>query len=656
MQFALEPREERLVIIEINPRVSRSSALASKATGYPIAKVATKLALGYRLDELKNEVTKTTSALFEPTLDYVIVKIPQWNFEKFPGSDRSLGLQMKSVGEVMGIGRNFQEALLKAYDSLEVPLKKVLYEESAVAPQEVVNQLRNPSWDRSFYLFHAFRMGMSVEGVHVHTQIDPWFLSQWEELVHMEQALKSYDIDSLPIALLKKAKGRGFSDPHLAHLLHSDAAALSTLRKAHGVVGDYKMIDTCAAEFPSKTPYYYSTSFFSVENESQALGEKKMLIIGSGPNRIGQGLEFDYCCVHGVLAAQACGYQTLMVNCNPETVSTDFDIPDKLYFEPTRWEYVQRVIDLEKPEGAILQLGGQTALKLARAVHDYGVKIVGTSFPDMDRAEDRAHFSELLREHKIPYPAYGVVSDATQARLLAEDLGFPLLVRPSYVLGGENMKIVINKEELEEHLATLATRYSYGGSVIIDKFMEEATEAEVDVLCDGESIHIMGIVEHVEPAGIHSGDSHGVLPPCHLSEPVLEKIREYTHVLAKALHVLGLVNIQFVIKNEEVYVIEANPRASRTVPFICKAHQLPYVQYAVKIMLGTHKLSTLEMRHHHKGYAIKEPVFSFDRFPRVNKELGPEMKSTGETLSFVRDASDEYLTAIYAKRKLYLSR
>lgn len=655
VQFAIHPEEEHLVIIEINPRVSRSSALAAKATGYPIAKVASKLALGYRLDALKNEVTKTTTAFFEPSLDYVIVKIPKWNFEKFQGSHRGLGFQMKSVGEVMGIGRHFQEALLKALDSLEIPLKSLLYEEKKIPARSIIDKLSNPSWDRIFYLFHAFRLGMSVEGLHAYTKIDPWFLYQLESLVHIEDAIKQYRLETLPMDLLKTAKGRGFSDAHLAYHLDCKVEKLTALRKRYKMERDYKTIDTCAAEFPTQTSYYYSTAFCSLENESVPLNKKKLLIVGAGPNRIGQGLEFDYCCVHGVLAAQACGYQTLMVNCNPETVSTDFDISDRLYFEPVQWEYVQRIIDLERPTGVLLQLGGQTSLKLARQIHDYGVKIMGTSYPDMDKAEDRVRFSELLRTQGIAYPAYGVATNATEARSLAKTLGFPLLVRPSYVLGGENMKIVINEEELEEHLIKLANKEGYRGNVIIDKFMEKATEAEIDALCDGEDTHIMGMMEHVEPAGIHSGDSYAVLPPYHLSTQVMDKMRQYTHALARALHVVGLINVQFVIKDEKVYVIEANPRASRTMPFICKAHQVPYVQYAVKMMLGA-KVRDFVMTSQHKGYAIKEPVFSFDKFPNVNKELGPEMKSTGETISFIENAEDEYLTAIYAKRNLYLSR
>ena len=655
VQFALHPEEEdKLVVIEVNPRVSRSSALASKATGYPIAKVAAKLAVGYRLDELKNQITATTSALFEPALDYVVVKIPRWNFDKFPGADRRLGLQMKAVGEVMAIGSTFAEALHKACFSLEIRNSQLLIEENdRLRAEELLQKLESPSWDRIFLLFQAYALGVTQSTIARLTRIDPWFLQQIETLVLLRKEISAYDLKTLPLSLLRRAKTMGFTDAQLAVLLGCEEEAVYQYRLQKNISRSYRIVDTCAAEFAAQTPYYYST--FSSENESRPSRRKKVVIIGAGPNRIGQGLEFDYCCVHGVLAAKAAGYETLMINCNPETVSTDFDIADKLYFEPLHWEYVRDIVALEKPEGVIVQLGGQTALKLAQQLYENNTPILGTPYTSLDLAEDRGHFSDLLKAYKIPYPEYGVVKDAQSALDLAKKLGFPLLVRPSYVLGGQYMKIVINEDELESHVVGLL-RQMPGNRILVDHFLEGATEAEVDALCDGEDVHIMGIMQHIEPAGIHSGDSHAVLPPYNLSDLLLRKMEAYTSTIAKALKTRGLINIQFAIQKDKMYVIEANPRASRTVPFICKAHDVPYVQYAVDIMLGRKRVADMRFPKPPTGYAIKEPAFSFDKFPNVDKALGPEMKSTGESIYFIDDLMDEHFVKIYAERNLYLSR
>lgn len=654
VQFATDPATDKIIAIEINPRVSRSSALASKATGYPIAKIAAKLAIGYNLDELGNQITKTTSAFFEPSLDYVIVKIPRWNFDKFPGSDRHLGLQMKSVGEVMGIGRNFQEALQKACQSLEINRNGLGADGKDLKDQQtILDSLENPSWNRLFHVYDAFRLGISSSTIHKLTKIDKWFLHQIEELVTIEVEIEQFDLKTMPLPLLKKAKEMGYADRQIAHLLGCWESEVYKLRKENNINRVYKLVDTCAAEFEAQTPYYYST--YGTENESIPSNKKKIVILGSGPNRIGQGIEFDYSCVHGVLAAKECGYETIMINCNPETVSTDFDVADKLYFEPVFWEHIYSVIEHEKPEGVIVQFGGQTALKLAEKLEKYGIKIIGTSFDALDLAEDRGSFSRLLRELKIPYPEFGVAEDAEQALKLSKDLGFPLLVRPSYVLGGESMKIVINDKELEEHIVDIMKKIP-GNKVLLDHFLDGAIEAEADAICDGEDVYIIGIMQHIEPAGIHSGDSYAVLPPYNLGDLVLQQIEVYTRKIALALDTVGLLNVQFAIKDDKVYIIEANPRASRTVPFICKAYKEPYVNYATKIMLGEMKLKDIEFKPVKNGYAIKEPVFSFDKFPNVNKTLGPEMKSTGESIYFIDDLMDDYFMDIYSRRNLYLSK
>jgi len=655
VQFAVSPDNKDIIGIEINPRVSRSSALASKATGYPIAKVAAKLAVGYNLDELSNSITGTTSAFFEPALDYVIVKIPRWNFDKFKGSDRKLGLSMKSVGEVMGVGRNFQEALQKACQSLEIKRNGLGADGKELRDQDkILYSLANPSWNRLFHVYDAFKLGISFRTIQDLTKIDKWFLKQIEELIHIENQIEVFTINNIPRELMDLAKKKGYADRQIAHLLGClESEVFKKRYEEMGIKRVYKLVDTCAAEFEAKTPYYYST--FGEENESVTSNKKKVVVLGSGPNRVGQGIEFDYSCVHGVLAAKECGYETIMINCNPETVSTDFDISDKLYFEPVFWEHIYEIILHEKPLGVIVQLGGQTALKLAEKLDKYGIPIIGTSFEALDLAEDRGRFSNLLKENDVPYPEFGTIHNTDEALELCKTLGFPLLVRPSYVLGGQGMKIVINEKELEEHVVNVLKDIP-NNEILLDHFLEGAIEAEADAICDGKNVYIIGIMQHIEPAGIHSGDSYAVLPPYNLGDYVMRQIETYTHKIALALRTVGLINIQFAIKNDKVYVIEANPRASRTVPFICKAYQEPYVNYATKVMLGEKKVTDFEFKPVKKGYAIKEPVFSFHKFPNVNKELGPEMKSTGEAIYFIDDLMDDYFLKIYAERNLYLSR
>jgi len=655
VQFAVSPDEaEDIIAIEINPRVSRSSALASKATGYPIAKIAAKLALGYNLDELDNQITKSTSAFFEPTLDYVIVKIPRWNFDKFKGADRELGLQMKSVGEVMGIGRSFPEALQKACQSLEIGRNGLGADGKGVTNQnEILNSLEHPTWNRLFYIYDAIKLGIPFKTIHDKTKIDYWFLKQIEGMISYESEIERHTVESIPKDVLFTAKQMGYADRQIAHLLGCLESEVYTKRDALGINRVFKLVDTCAAEFPAKTPFYYST--FEEENESVVSDKPKILVLGSGPNRIGQGIEFDYCCVHGVLAAKECGYETIMINCNPETVSTDFDTADKLYFEPVFWEHIYDIIRHEKPVGVIVQLGGQTALKLAEKLTRYGIKIMGTSSEALDLAEDRGLFSRLLAEKEIPYPKFGIVESAEQALELASELNYPLLVRPSYVLGGQKMKIVINDADLEHHVVDIL-RAMPGNQILLDHFLENAIEAEADAICDGEDVHILGIMQHIEPAGIHSGDSYAVLPPYNLGDFIIAQIEDITKKLAVALNTKGLINIQFAIKNDTVYVIEANPRASRTVPFIAKAYREPYVNYATKVMLGDKKVKDFDFKPHKEGYAIKIPVFSFDKFPNVNKELGPEMKSTGEAIRFIPDLRDSYFRKVYSERNLYLSK
>lgn len=655
VQFSVDPATENIIAIEINPRVSRSSALASKATGYPIAKIAAKLAIGYNLDEIENQITKTTSAYFEPTLDYVIVKIPRWNFDKFKGANTELGLQMKSVGEVMAIGRTFIEALQKACQSLETNRLGLGADgRQSRNLEEIMHSLEHPSWDRLFHIKDAMSLGVPLESIRKITHIDKWFLVQILELVTMEAELKRYSLSNIPADFFISLKQKGYADAQIAWLLGNVTEdEVYDRRKQLGIHRVYKMVDTCAAEFPAKTPYYYST--FEDENESIVSEKKKIIVLGSGPNRIGQGIEFDYSCVHGLLAAKEAGYEAIMINCNPETVSTDFNMADKLYFEPVFWEHVREIIELEKPEGVIVQLGGQTALKMAEKLHERGIKIIGTSFDNMDIAEDRGRFSDLLKEMDIPYPLYGVAENAEEALEVAHKVGYPVLVRPSYVLGGQGMSIVINDEDLENAVVKLL-RNLPGNRVLIDHFLDRAEEAESDSICDGEDVHIIGLMEHIEPAGIHSGDSFAVLPPFNLPENVINDMTEYSKRIAKALNVRGLLNIQFAIKDNKVYVIEANPRASRTVPFIAKAYDVPYINIATKIMLGVNKLKDFTIVRKLEGYAIKEPVFSFDKFPEVEKQLGPEMKSTGEAIRFIRSLDDPYFRHLYKEKSMYLSK
>jgi carbamoyl-phosphate synthase large subunit len=669
VQFALNPDTEELIVVEINPRVSRSSALASKATGYPIAKIAAKLAIGYRLDELKNQITKTTSAFFEPTLDYVIVKIPRWNFDKFKGANDTLGFQMKSVGEVMGIGRSFTEAVQKACQSLENnAIGLGYYGKSLMKADELLEYIKIPKWDRIFRIKDAVMAGVSIKSIAKATGIDKWFLNEIQKICLLEKEIANYKLENLPTDLLQEAKVKGFSDEQIVRIMNDGTEdELYQKRKTLGITRVFKMVDTCAAEFEAKTPYFYSTFEATsispegegqcplIHNESLVTTKKKIIVLGSGPNRIGQGIEFDYCCVHGLLAVKEAGYEAIMINCNPETVSTDFDVADKLYFEPVYWEHVLEIIEHEKPEGVIVQLGGQTALKMAEKLHKKGIKIIGTSYDNMDIAEDRGRFSDLLKELDIPYPDYGTAYNVDEAIDVANKVGYPVLVRPSYVIGGQRMRIVINDDEVEKAVVSLL-KHIPGNKILIDHFLDRCQEAEVDAIYDGENIHIMGVMEHIEPAGIHSGDSNAVLPAFNLTPLVVTTMEHYALKIAKALNIKGLINIQFAIKDGNVHVIEANPRASRTTPFIAKAYQIPYLNYATKVMLGVNKVGDFTYNKKLTGFAIKEPVFSFNKFPGVNKELGPEMKSTGEAIRFIKDLRDPYFRQLYKDRSMYLSK
>ncbi len=669
VQFAINPQTEELIVVEINPRVSRSSALASKATGYPIAKIAAKLSIGYNLDELKNQVTQLTSAFFEPALDYVIVKIPRWNFDKFKGAKDTLGFQMKSVGEVMGIGRSFTEAVQKACQSLENEAVGLgYYGKSLMHADELIEYIKIPKWDRIFRIKDALMAGASIKRICESTKIDRWFIYQIQKICECEKEILKYDLLTLPVDILKQAKGLGFSDEQICRIMKDGTDdELYERRKAIGLTRVFKMVDTCSAEFESKTPYFYSTFEAPVNspeervqakivvNESLVSTKKKIIVLGSGPNRIGQGIEFDYCCVHGLLAIKECGYEAIMINCNPETVSTDFDIADKLYFEPVFWEHLWEIIEHEKPEGVIVQLGGQTALKLARRLHAKGIKIIGTSFDNMDIAEDRGRFSDMLKSLDIPYPKYGTAYNTDEAIEVARQVGYPVLIRPSYVLGGQRMRIVLNDDELEKGVLSLI-KHLPGNKILIDNFLDRCQEAEIDAIFDGEEFHVMGVMEHIEPAGIHSGDSNAVLPQFNLSPLIVHTMEEYAEKIARALNIKGLINIQFAIKDGNVFVIEANPRASRTTPFIAKAYQIPYLNIATKVMIGVNKIKDFVYEKKLTGFAIKEPVFSFNKFPGVNKELGPEMKSTGEAIRFIKDLRDPYFRQLYKERSMHLSK
>ena len=657
VQFALNPANEEIIAVEINPRVSRSSALASKATGYPIAKIAAKLAIGYTLDELKNPIVQTTSAYFEPALDYVIVKIPRWNFDKFKGANDTLGLQMKSVGEVMAIGRSFTEAIQKACQSLENnAIGLGYYGRSGMKAEELLEYIKIPKWDRIFRIKDALMLGISVNTISKATGIDRWFIYEIQKICDIEKELSNYWLEDLPIELLKRAKIHGFSDEQIARIITDGSEEeVYEKRKKEGITRVYKMVDTCSAEFEAKTPYFYSTFEEGHSDESKVSDKKKIIVLGSGPNRIGQGIEFDYCCVHGLLAIKECGYESIMVNCNPETVSTDFDMADKLYFEPVYWEHLWEIIEHEKPDGIIVQLGGQTALKLSQRLHEKGIRIVGTSYDNMDIAEDRGRFSDMLKELEIPYPNYGTAFNVDDAIEVAHRVGYPVLVRPSYVLGGQRMRIVINDDEVEKAVISLL-KHIPGNKILIDHFLDRCQEAEIDAIFDGDDFHVMGVMEHIEPAGIHSGDSNAVLPAFNLPPLTVTTMEFFAEKIARALNIKGLINIQFAIKEGKVYVIEANPRASRTTPFIAKAYGIPYLNIATKVMLGEKKLKDFQFEKKLNGFAIKEPVFSFNKFPNVNKELGPEMKSTGEAIRFIKDLRDPYFRQLYKDRSMYLSK
>ncbi|MEL6770683.1 MAG: carbamoyl-phosphate synthase large subunit [Bacteroidota bacterium] len=664
IQFAVNPADGRMIVIEINPRVSRSSALASKATGYPIAKVAARLAVGYTLDELPNEITGTTSACFEPALDYVVTKVPRFNFDKFDGAEEELTTQMKAVGEVMAIGRTFQESLQKAWQSLEIGYAGLGADRDEPDRATVRERLRRPYWDRLLHVRSAFRLGASVAEIADITKMDPWFLYQVQDLVALEDALGDVSLAGLERDLLLRVKQAGFSDQQIAYLLQDEVtdSDVREYRLGLGLKPTYRVVDTCAGEFEAETPYFYST-YDQGDNESIRSDRKKVVILGSGPNRIGQGIEFDYSCVHGVLGAREMGYEALMINCNPETVSTDFDIADKLYFEPVFWERVKDVLDHEQPEGVMVQLGGQTALKLARRLKEAGVKLFGTPFELMDLAENRGRFSGVLKELEIPFPPYGMARSVREAVTVAEEIGYPILIRPSYVLGGQGMRIAINKEEVAEYVEAVLRMFP-DNDILLDRFLENATEIDCDAIADGDEVHVTGIMQHIEPAGVHSGDSTAVLPPYSLSEETQATIRQYVTEIARRLDVVGLINVQLAVQSdgerEVVYVIEANPRASRTVPFVAKATGVPIAGIAAKVMLGA-KLKDFRERGELEsqltsGYALKEPVFSWEKFPEVSKELGPEMKSTGEAIAFVDALTDEHFTRPYEMRNLYLKR
>ncbi|MGB0650572.1 MAG: carbamoyl-phosphate synthase large subunit [Rhodothermales bacterium] len=658
VQFALEPKTGRMIAIEINPRVSRSSALASKATGYPIAKVASKLAIGYTLDELKNDVTGTTSACFEPSIDYVVTKIPRFNFEKFEGVDEELTTQMKAVGEVMAIGRTFAESLQKAWQSLENGYHGLGADRDETARFEIRDRLKKSYWDRTLQVRNAFKLGASVEEIADISKVDPWFLYQIQDIVTLEGEIRKKALSQIDEPFMREIKRYGFSDYQIAYLVQDDVTEdeVRARRISLGVKPSYQVVDTCAGEFPAQTPYFYSS--YESHTESEVSEKEKIIILGSGPNRIGQGIEFDYSCVHGVLASKEMGYEAIMINCNPETVSTDFDVADKLYFEPVYLERVRDVIEHEKPKGIIVQLGGQTALKLSGDFERLGIPIIGTTYDSMDLAEDRSRFSGILKELEIPFPPYGAARTEREAVEEAEKIGYPLLVRPSYVLGGQGMRIAINKDEVEEYTQRI-WKLMPDNVILLDLFLENGIELDVDAICDGEDVWVCGIMQHIEPAGVHSGDSTAVLPPYSMSDEVQQTVRQYIKEIALRLGVIGLINVQMVVKNDIVYVIEANPRASRTVPFVAKATGIPISNIATKVMLGE-KLKTFresgQLESKLEGFAVKEPVFSWDKFPEVPKELGPEMKSTGEAIAFIEDFDDEAFRKPFEMRNLYLSR
>ncbi|MBU4489675.1 MAG: carbamoyl-phosphate synthase large subunit [Actinobacteria bacterium] len=641
IQFAIEPDTGHMVVIEMNPRVSRSSALASKATGFPIAKIAAKLAVGYTLDEIPNDITRETPACFEPTIDYCVVKIPRWAFEKFPGADQTLTTQMKSVGEVMSIGRTFKESIQKAVRSLEIDRYSLRDEEDTPA-EDIPGQLERPSHHRLFQIYRALQVGMGTGEIYERTGVDPWFLDNLAQVADMEEELSRHHLGGVPNDLLLEAKRYGFSDVELARLLGARETEVREHRLGRGIAAVFKSVDTCGAEFEAYTPYYYST--YESEDEVRPTDREKVMILGSGPNRIGQGIEFDYCCVHASFACKEMGYETIMVNCNPETVSTDYDTSDRLYFEPLTFEDVMNIIDRERPMGVIVQLGGQTPLKLAIPLERAGVNILGTPPSAIDRAEDRERFGRALKNLGINHPPDGIANSAAGALEAAARIGYPVLVRPSYVLGGRAMEIVYNDKMMERYIVT-AVKASPEYPVLIDKFLEDAKEIDVDALSDGKEVYVAGIMEHVEEAGIHSGDSACVIPPPFISEEVKETIKEYTRRLAVELGVIGLINVQYAVKSDEVYVLEVNPRASRTVPFVSKTIGIPIAKMATRLMLGEtiEELGLGEERFSSlKHVSVKEAVLPFVRFPGVDTVLGPEMKSTGEVMGIADYSPDSH--------------
>ncbi len=690
IQFAVNPADGRMIVIEMNPRVSRSSALASKATGFPIAKIAAKLAVGLTLDEVPNDITKETPASFEPTLDYVVVKFPRFAFEKFPEADATLTTQMKSVGEAMSIGRTFKESLHKAIRSLEID--SYGFEPVEADLDEIKKKLKTPGWDRIWYITHALNTGMNIEEIHELTQIDPWFLYNIKQILEFEEKIKgsrgqgvkgsseknspssnSQTLESLNPDLLRQAKEYGFSDRRLSKLLNTDEISLRQYRKENGIVPVYKMVDTCAAEFKAYTPYLYSTyekPFYraevwkgesvkvkdfraselpsfraTTECEANPTDRKKVIILGSGPNRIGQGIEFDYCCVHAVFALKELGYETIMVNCNPETVSTDYDTADRLYFEPLTFEDVLNIVETEKPIGIIVQFGGQTPLKLAVPLEKAGVKILGTSPDSIDMAEDRKRFKEILHKLDLRQPESGTAMSVDEAVEVAKSIGYPVMVRPSYVLGGRAMEIVYDEESLKGYMKRAFTA-SPEHPILIDKYLEDAIEIDVDAISDGTSVIIGGIMEHIEEAGIHSGDSACSMPPYSLRSDILDNIKTYTRSLSKELNVIGLMNIQFAVKDNEIYILEVNPRASRTIPYVSKSIGVPLAKMAAKVMVGKTLADlgvTSEIKISH--FTVKEAVFPFDRFKGVDTLLGPEMKSTGEVMGIDQDFGRAYAKA-----------
>jgi len=659
IQFAINPKTGEMVVIEMNPRVSRSSALASKATGFPIAKIATKLAIGYTLDEIPNDITKETYASFEPTIDYCVVKIPRWTFEKFPGAKDELTTSMRSVGETMAIGRTFKEALQKGLRSLEISrygLGADGKDPQSLTREEINQKLIYPNSQRIFYIRYALKMGFTIEEIHHLTGIDPWFLNNIKQILEFEENLKNYhgiDLSKIPEEIFKQAKEYGYSDKQLAYLWETDEKSVRKEREKRGLFAVYKLVDTCAAEFEAYTPYYYST--YEKEDEARISDKKKVMILGGGPNRIGQGIEFDYCCVHASFALKEEGIESIMVNSNPETVSTDYDTSDRLYFEPLTLEDVLNIISKEKPWGVIVQFGGQTPLNLSVSLWREGAPIIGTTPDSIDRAEDRERFKEMLKKLGLKQPLNGTAMEIKEAIKIAQEIGFPVLVRPSYVLGGRAMEIVYNEQDLQRFVQ-LAVEAAPGHPLLIDKFLEDAIEVDVDAVADGEVCVVAGIMEHIEEAGVHSGDSACVLPPHTLPKKIVEEIKRQTKALAKELNVIGLMNVQYAVKDGQVYVLEVNPRASRTVPFVSKATGIPWAKVATKVMLGK-KLQTLgiteEIQVNH--VAVKEVVLPFLRFPGVDPILGPEMRSTGEVMGIAHNYGLAYAKAqIASGQNLYL--